>query len=38
MLSLIAAIALGLFDRRASKILKRADAKTGMVVLIVVVD
>ena len=30
-LSLLAAVVLGLFDRRAAKILRRDEAKTGMV-------
>lgn len=34
LLSLLAAVVLGLFDRRASKILHRADAKTGMLLLL----
>ena len=34
LLSLLSAVVLGLFDRRASRIMKRADAKTGMLLLL----
>ena len=34
LLSLLSAVVLGLFDRRASKIMNRAEAKTGMSLLL----
>ena len=37
LLSLLAGVVLGLFDRRASRILHRADAKTGLLLILFIV-